>query len=275
MTQWPSGDVIANGIRLHYYRTGGEKPPLVLLHGFSDNALCWTRVARALEPEYDVIMYDARGHGLSEAPESGYSSQDRAADLAGLVAALDIQRPALLGHSMGARTAAVAAALYPDLFSCVILEDPPWRKELESPEEVAARAEQRRAEILANKAKSRDELIALIRQRQPNWAEEELGPWADAKRQMSVYNATAPRESIPWQEVVRRIPCPGLLLTADPERGGIVTPEVAQEAMALWRQGRWVRIEGAGHSIHRDRFEPFIDAVKSFLGALRRGRVWQ
>lgn len=60
MGEWLSGDVIANGIRIHYYRTGGDKPPLVLSHGATDNGLCWVRLTRALESEYDVIMPDAR-----------------------------------------------------------------------------------------------------------------------------------------------------------------------------------------------------------------------
>ena len=62
---WYEADVLANEMHTHYYRTGGEKPQLVLLHGFSENGLCWSRVAKALEREYDVIMPDARGHALS------------------------------------------------------------------------------------------------------------------------------------------------------------------------------------------------------------------
>jgi pimeloyl-ACP methyl ester carboxylesterase len=82
MSEWQQGDVLTNGIRMHYYRTGGDKPQVVLAHGFSDSGLCWTPVARELEADYDVIMIDARGHGLSEAPTSGYSPKNMGADLA-------------------------------------------------------------------------------------------------------------------------------------------------------------------------------------------------
>ncbi len=91
---WQSGEVEANGIRLHYTRTGGAKPPVVLAHGFSDDGLCWTPVAEALAPRYDVIMVDARGHGRSSAPEQGYSATIQAADLQGVITALGLQRPA-------------------------------------------------------------------------------------------------------------------------------------------------------------------------------------
>ena len=70
---WSYGNVTANGITLQYYRTGdGTLPPLVLSHGFTDNGLFWTDLAHALEKDYDVIMYDLRGHGFSDAPQTGY-----------------------------------------------------------------------------------------------------------------------------------------------------------------------------------------------------------
>src|ERR1051326_8964463 len=126
-TTWASGDVQTNGIRMHYHRTGGDgvKPQLVLSHGAIDDGLCGTRVARALESDFDVIMPDARGHGQSDAPASGYSSSDHAADLAGLIKGLALDRPAVGGHSMGAATTLRLIADYPDLARCAILEDPP------------------------------------------------------------------------------------------------------------------------------------------------------
>lgn len=42
---WTDGYVLANGIRIHYWRTGGNKPPLVMAHGSSDDGLCWTNLA--------------------------------------------------------------------------------------------------------------------------------------------------------------------------------------------------------------------------------------
>ncbi len=123
MTGWIEGDVTANGIRLHYYRTGGDKPSVVLSHGYSDSGLCWLRLARDLEADYDVVMYDARGHGLSEAPDEGYTSMERADDLAGLIRALGLEKPAIMGHSMGASTTLYCAARYPGLMRAVVLED--------------------------------------------------------------------------------------------------------------------------------------------------------
>ena len=125
MAPWQSGDIVVNGLKLHYTRTGGAKPPVVLAHGFSDDGLCWTPVAEALAADYDVVMVDARGHGRSAAPEQGYGSADHATDLAGVIRALGLKRPAVLGHSMGAASALALAGMYPDLPRAILLEDPP------------------------------------------------------------------------------------------------------------------------------------------------------
>ena len=54
MALWQDGDVAVEEGKLHYYRTGGNKPPLILLHGITDSGLCWTRFAESLENEFDI-----------------------------------------------------------------------------------------------------------------------------------------------------------------------------------------------------------------------------
>src|SRR5690242_9636714 len=128
MTTWFDGYVHANGINIHYYRSGGNnKPPIVLLHGFTDSGLCWTRVARDLEGDYDVIMTDARGHGRSSRlDENQFSTTLLADDAAAAIRALALNKPYLFGHSMGAITSAAVAATYPELVRALVLEDPPF-----------------------------------------------------------------------------------------------------------------------------------------------------
>ena len=101
MDQWKTGYVVSCGTKLHYYRTGGSKQPLVLLHGITDDGLCWTPVAKVLANDYDVIMVDLRGHGKSEAPDQGYSYETMANEVAGLLNGLEVESPIVIGHSMG------------------------------------------------------------------------------------------------------------------------------------------------------------------------------
>ena len=124
MTSWTNAVCAANGIDIHYLRTGGSKPPLVLLHRLTGSGACWTPLARALEAEFDVAMPDARGHGSSSTPQSGYRYEDHARDVVELMQALGLAAPVLLGHSMGGMTAAVVASQNATAISGVILADP-------------------------------------------------------------------------------------------------------------------------------------------------------
>lgn len=267
MSSWQSGEVQANGLRLHYTRTGGAKPPLVLAHGFSDAGLCWTPVARALENDYDVIMVDARGHGGSQPAEQDYSDLDLGHDLAGVITALGLHQPAVLGHSMGAATALAMAGAHPDVPGVILLEDPPsrWVTSAGAPLDQAWRA--RMHDWITNlQTKTRDELIAAQRAETPGWSEDELGPWADAKLRLSL--SVLQRNGAPvadWPAVVRGITCPALLITADPARGAIVTDAAAEALQALLPQLHVVQIADAGHSIRRDQFDVYMQVVRGFL----------
>lgn len=90
MSKWSDGYVNSNGLRIHYYRTGGNKPPVIINHGANDDGLCWTRIAKKLEKDYDVILPDARGHGKSGSGKGDYSTKARTADLAGLIQELNL-----------------------------------------------------------------------------------------------------------------------------------------------------------------------------------------
>ena len=130
MSAWQEG---FSAVGIHYTRTGGDRPPLILAHGFTDNGMCWTRTALALEETYDIVMPDARGHGLTPLPDRGQEAESLADDLAALIEELGMGRPALVGHSMGAATAIALAATHPDRAGAVALVDPPWELEPESP----------------------------------------------------------------------------------------------------------------------------------------------
>jgi N-formylmaleamate deformylase len=264
-SEWFSGDVIANGIKLHYYRTRGDKPAVVLAHGITDNGLCWTRLAQALARDYDLIMYDARGHGFSDAPATGYTTKEHVADLAGLVEALGLEKPVLIGHSMGAANVAVAITTRPELARGAILEDPPWRQEYI---EDKAWVKEWRAELVSKKTQTLDEIIAAGRAQSPTWSEVEWRPWAEAKQQvnLNVFEWIEDRPSFAsWQKLVPQITCPVLLITGDPGLEAIVTPEVAQEVVDLNPGIKLEHISGVGHNIRREQFDSYLKAVSGFL----------
>ena len=274
MKQWMAGGYISHETKLHYYRTGGDKPPLVLMHGITDDGLCWTPVAEVLADQHDVIMVDLRGHGKSDAPDQGYDYETMAREVADLIEGLVLENPVVMGHSLGAMTSLTLAALNPDLPRAIILEDPPafWRvgPPLQE-EELDVRAEMR-AWFYEVKRKTRAELLEAIRSENPGWSEAELGPWADAKHRFSleITRMLDPQETVPanFPALLENITCPVLLITADPERGAILTDEdvtVLQKSVPHLKR---VHIPGAGHNIRREQFSRYLEVVNSFLGQM-------
>ena len=273
MSGWIEGSVQANGINLHYWRTGGTKPPVVLAHGITDNGLCWSRLARALEGEFDLIMVDARGHGLSDKPAHHYAPADHAADLAGLIEALELRKPGAIGHSMGGGAVGVLATTYPDHVGAVVLEDPAWGyREAQADTEVSRQQAQAEwtSTILTRQQKSISEVRAQGHIDNPLWAEEEFEPWGVAKFQVVPQVAEfviADRGT--WRQELPKLKAPLLLVYPADGRGGIITPALAAEAVALNPRVQSVQIPDAGHNIRRDNFPGYLAAVQSFLrGAL-------
>jgi pimeloyl-ACP methyl ester carboxylesterase len=273
MPTWQAGDIESNGITLHYTRTGGRKPPVVLLHGFSDDGLCWTPVAEQLERQYDVIMVDARGHGKSEAPADGYTLTNLGAELAGLIQAIGLEKPFVLGHSMGAITALVLAGLFPDLPRAILLEDPPafW---------MSSEGQPRNDEFLqgfmgwlnSNKRKTRDDLLADGRAQNPDWSEAELGPWADSKHRysLSIAGLMNPSDlvSIGFPKLLQQITCPTLFIAADPARGAASGEKDIAKIKEYIPHLQVVPIANAGHNIRREQFKRYLEVVQQFLASV-------
>lgn len=275
MAQWQTGTVEADGVKLFYTRTGGDGPPVLLAHGFSDDGPCWTPIAEALAPDYDLIMVDARGHGRSDSPREPFStSVEMAADLAAAASALGLRRPAVLGHSMGAVATLALAAAYPDLAGAILLEDPPpWWAEASAASTDTSWHEQSRRRLEGLKALTRDQLVAFQREAAPRWAEAELRPWAEAKLRFSLdlrllHSGRPPS----WPEGLGRITCPALLITADPAQGALVHPAHAAALAARVPQLQVSHIADAGHNIRREQPARYIDIVRGFLAEHSPGR---
>ena len=102
----------------------GSEPFIVLLHGLTGVAEVWApTVARLPDTPGRCIAIDQRGHGQSAKPPTGYAVGAFVSDLMAALVAAGIERPHLVGHSMGARVAMVAAARHPEQFRSVSIID--------------------------------------------------------------------------------------------------------------------------------------------------------
>jgi len=173
------------------------------------------------------------------------------------------------GHSMGAGVSSALGAQFPGLVRALILEDPNWR--ISDPterkqEQQAPRPNPFAAWLMTLQGKTIEECIAKCRLDSPTWAEIELFPWAESKKQFDLtFFQTESGHQQDWQEDVKAITCPVLLITADTEKGALVPKMAAQKAVSLNPLVQFVKIEGAGHNIRRENFPAYMKAVREFL----------
>lgn len=260
------------GQRLRYLRTGGDKPPVVLVHGFSDGALVWQSLIRDLSADYDVIAYDSRGHGGSSRIVAPYGFVDLAEELAGLIEVLGLKTPlGLVGHSMGATVCALLAAHRPDLVDWLILEDPYFREEPLRREFLAQwGAAAAQAQTLSQAA-----LADVYRaQYYPTWREEDIQTRATARLMidLAIFDQMDWWSGPSWQEICAVLRCQGLLLCGDVDKGAIVTPQVAQMVGHLWHKARVVYVSGVGHHIRCGSPIRYAEAIEAFLAEMERKR---
>jgi pimeloyl-ACP methyl ester carboxylesterase len=169
---------------------------------------------------------------------------------------------------MGAGVAAQLAARFPGLARALILEDPPWflpRPAEDIPKAIAEESPMRKwMESLV--VQPLEQVMAQCRVDHPAWPEGVVQMWCLGKQQLDLnFFSTEWNMHANWQEVVREIICPVLLFTADPELGGIITPEVASMIVDMNPRFRVARIPGVGHHIRFGCEALYLEAVRAFL----------
>ncbi len=112
-----------NGAEL-WYDIEGSGAPLLLHHGYTASRVNWQPVADRLKSRYQIIMMECRGTGDSEHTEGGYSIQQYAADVIGLLDHLNLDTVSFAGHSMGGGIGYTLAVDYPERLDKLILMAP-------------------------------------------------------------------------------------------------------------------------------------------------------
>ncbi len=294
---WSDGYVYANGIRIHYYHAlpAQNKPVMVMVHGVTDNGLCWTTLAEKLQDSYDIYMLDARGHGLTDPFTSADNGETLVKDVVAFVQSMKWEKPILVGHSMGAATVMRVGAEYPDLAKAVIMLDPmlggfpggrpastPGRDTVRNRPPATAQSPQSTApdrlsvnmfgapEMLVTQNNYRfEDLVATGRRQFPKWGDMDVYYWALSKKQYhGAYTTHA------WQAMsgtmgignaLSKITVPALVLKAD------ASPEVRktnEEAAGVIQKGKLVHIDGSGHNLHHDQLARTTEVLKEFLKTL-------
>ena len=114
--------VLPDGLRLNYVAGGPrDGAAVILLHGITDSSFSFSRVLPLMPPELRVIALDQRGHGDSDRPAGGYTMDDFAGDVIGVMNALGLAQATVVGHSMGSFVARRVAERAPERISKLVL----------------------------------------------------------------------------------------------------------------------------------------------------------
>ncbi|HEY5826749.1 MAG: alpha/beta fold hydrolase [Hyphomicrobiaceae bacterium] len=131
-------DIATNGTSIHV-RSGGSGPAVVLLHGYGETGDMWAPMAADLARDRTIVVPDLRGLGLSSKPAGGFDKKTQAADVAGVLDALKIDRADLVTHDIGNMVGYAFAAQYPKRVRRFALIDAPvpgigpWEEILKNP----------------------------------------------------------------------------------------------------------------------------------------------
>ena len=244
------------------------RPPVVLLHGLGSRGQSWWPVIDPLATRFHLYQLDLRGHGASGKPLAGYLMEHYAADLDAALDALDLQsnETRIMGHSLGGLVTLSWASERPARAAALVVEDPSLRV---PPDIVEA-------------FDGWQQLAALIPVQAAAWYRQEYPDWSDADclRRAETITSTAPgvfaelraeaQEALATgtmdrMHILAGVQIPTLLLYGSLELGSMVAPVDAERFVQIMPHGRAVQIPGAGHSLHRDASDAFLEAVIPFL----------
>ncbi len=264
------------GLRFHYRDWASARPDapvLVLLHGYTGHARSWDAFAAAMAGDYRVLALDQRGHGETQwAPRDAYGIPEMVLDLEAFVAAMGLERFALLGLSMGGIVSFGYAGQRPTGLERLVIVDIAPEMDVTSLRTIQSNAA--RPDVFA----SREE--AFIRARADNprpplahhraRIEESLMRTADGqwtwRYDRALRDPTNRRAGIPPAEgwrLVANIAVPTLLVRG--AESELLTRAVAERFVAEAPDCQLIEVAGSGHPVPLDRPDDFLAATRPFL----------
>ena len=274
-------------LRLHYVDWGNPGgSPLLLVHGGRDHCRNWDWVANALRHDWHVLAPDLRGHGDSQwSPDGNYTIAGYVYDLAQLIHQQELAPVTIIAHSLGGMIALRYAGIYPDGVRRLVAIEGLGA----SPKRVAERSKRGIAERMQDWIAEQRALSGRLPRRYAS-IEDAFKRMQEANRHLSPeqarhltqygvnqnedgtyswkfdnyvrtdppYEMTVAEIELLWQ----RISCPTLLVygseswALDPVKDGR-----AQH----FRDAKVVAIENAGHWVHHDQLDPFLNLIRGFL----------
>jgi N-formylmaleamate deformylase len=253
---------------LHVLDFGGSGPDVLVLPGITSPAISWEFVVRRIDGGARFVVADLRGRGLSDAPADGaYDLDAYAEDAAAVIAGLALERPIVLGHSLGARIAAALAVRHPEAVGSLILVDPPLSGPGRAPYPTSREAFL--AQLHEAQAGTTADAVGAY---WPTWPRRELelrARWLPTCDETAVAATHAGFESEDFLTWWRRLATPAVLVRGG--RSPVVDDAGAAELAAERPDIPTMVVPDAAHMIPWDDLDGFVGVTRELLGRLPAG----
>jgi pimeloyl-ACP methyl ester carboxylesterase len=274
--------ILLRRMRFHYLDWGTRGlPPVVFLHGGGLNAHTWDLVCAVLRIEHHCVALDQRGHGESEwSPQMDYSTESHVGDLEAFIDMLGLERFVLVGMSLGGANALAWAGQHSRRLAGLVLVDvgPEVRADgirkiaaftseatpLQSVDEFVERA------LAFNPRRNRELLRRSLLHNLRRMPDGRFMWKYDQRHRGKVDpDAVARRRTLLWS-AVDAVECPTLVVRG--AQSDVFHDEDAERLAARFQHGRWVRVEGAGHTVQGDNPAALLVSLRAFLGEVASPR---
>ena len=259
------------GVEL-YYEATGDGSPLVFVHEFAGSYRSWDEQIENLRSDFRTIVYNCRGYPPSSVPDDmqGYSQDRSIADLDRLLTALDFDRVALVGLSMGGNIALNFSLRYPERVRRLVVAvtgsgsepDPEFLKQFDA---VAGRLEREGVRPVADDYLTGPTRIQLKRKRPEIWRKQyeefcALSPWGLAN---TIRGAILPRPPIyALERQLKDFPVPTLVIAGDEDEPTVKPSRYIAQTVP---HGELEIFENTGHAVNLEEPERFNNSVARFL----------
>lgn len=241
----------------------GTGPRVLLIHGIGSSGADFNPVIEGLRQFCKPYVLDLRGHGASDKPDAGYHYSDYVGDLEAVLSQLQLERPIILGHSLGGIITLMWAAKHPDIARAIIIEDSPLRSGSDFKEAFDG--------WLTLNSLPHEVAMAWYADKNPHWSDQLVQQRAfdmvNTAREaiLELQASSLANEGLDSVEGLSAITAPLLFLQGDGGSGSMVHPEdLAHLQQEIPHMGV-KQFPGASHTIHRSHPTEWLEVVRSFV----------
>jgi pimeloyl-ACP methyl ester carboxylesterase/ADP-ribose pyrophosphatase YjhB (NUDIX family) len=261
------------GLAFHCIDWGvAGRPPILFLHGGGQTARTWDLVCLALRREHRCLAFDQRGHGDSSwSPAADYGPEAHVGDLEALVARLDLRRFVLVGMSMGCINGLCYAIRHPERMAGFVAVDAGPAVRVEGGTRIVEFRERTRVlpslddyvahALRFNPRRDRDLLCWSLLHNLRRLPDGRLAWKTDPYLRIDPAVLVQRLETL-WGDL-HRVRCPTLVVRG--AESDVFLDEDAERFARALPDGRWVRVEHAGHTIQGDNPRGLVDELRRFL----------